>query len=122
MNDRYHSEDREILRDLYADKDWKEIYVFHEKYLLSPAQVSRSVRKLEQQELIEILDHRIRMTDHGRKWLLANRRRVFFDCGKLQWKNPHTGFSTDHQRRDEHIPRPGKMSHNFFVRFFDEVS
>lgn len=116
MREFFHSEDREILRVLYAEQEWKEIYFFHEKYLLSPAQLSRTVRKLEELGIIESSGHMIKMTDFGRSWLLANRHEVFYKFGDMRWKKFYSGLPSVRARADEYVPRPSKMKKGFFRR------
>lgn len=115
-----HSEDRELLRDLYAGGDWMDIYYFHQKYLLSPAQISRAIRKLKSLKLVESMDYKIKLTDFGCRWLLSNRRQVFLKPKDMEWKTPSSKVIADYGKISEYIPRPSKMRQTFFERLYDE--
>lgn len=64
--------EREILKNLLK-KDTIDWYFFHEKYKLSPGQLSRSMKKLEAWEYIVIEDDKIHITNDGIKRLIAER-------------------------------------------------
>ena len=68
--------DREVLRNLLKENsiDW---YYFHEKYKLSPGQLSRSIKKLEAWNFLIIEDGLIRATDEGRIAILSERNKIF---------------------------------------------
>lgn len=81
----FYSEDIEFLKELlYHDK--VEIYLFHEKYKLSPAQLARTINKFMNQELIIFSNHTISLTEKGRNWIFENRRVLFIKEKKKYWK------------------------------------
>jgi predicted methyltransferase len=73
------SEVRELLRAVYATNSALDLYELHQKYLLSPAQVLRAVRLLAELGIVSVGDNSqsVALTDRGRNWVLANRRRIF---------------------------------------------
>ena len=81
-----HSEDREILLALYKEKKGSDIYAFHEKYLLSPGQIARVVRKYHKEGVIDFDGKNILLTQYGRNWLIVNRLQVFRGKRTLPWK------------------------------------
>jgi len=83
----FHSEDREILRHLWAEHDPVKVYLFHEKYLLSPGQIARILRKYSAENIIEIHGDRIALTERGRRWILRNRREIFMHVSAKPWKS-----------------------------------
>lgn len=121
MDHNFLSEDREILRDLYTASGWVEVYFFHKKYLLSPAQITRTIRKLEELKIVEVSDYKIRMTEFGRKWLLANRRQVFLRPDDMSWKNTSSKVAYNDDENSTYFPRPGKMRQPFYEKLYGKV-
>lgn len=80
-----HSEDREILRHLYAVHQPVAVYFFHEKYLLSPGQIARVVRKYSDNGIIAVERDSIILTENGRRWVLRNRRQIFMSIRTRPW-------------------------------------
>jgi len=81
-----HSEDREILRHLYAAHVPVDVYYFHERYQLSPGQIARVIRKYSSEDKIVIVDDSIELTEKGRRWVLRNRRQIFMSGSARPWK------------------------------------
>lgn len=81
----YFTEDIELLKELYY-KNTANVYFFHERYRLSPAQLARAIRKFENQGLIEFNDTTVTLTENGKKWVLANRKDIFLYERKKYWK------------------------------------
>ncbi len=79
------SEDIEFLRELFV-KSRVELYYFHEKYLLSPGQLARTVNKFLELKIVEKIDYDILLTDFGKKWILSNRKQLFLNPQKMYWK------------------------------------
>lgn len=79
------SEDIEFLKELYY-RDQVEIYFFHEKYMLSPAQLARTIRKFEAEGIIVINDSTISVTTKGKKWIFAKRKELFLGQRTKYWK------------------------------------
>ncbi len=121
----FHSEDREILRDLFKCPDGKMLFFFHDEYLLSPAQVSRSLQKFSELHLVEIDNEMVRLTEIGRKWVLANRRAIFFNVGHAFWKDPliRKEWPEDElyreileSARNDYRPKMKRMNLEFFAK------
>lgn len=110
---RYSTADREIFKGLYEAASPLPIYHFHEKYLLSPAQVARFVRIFGGEGLVEIDNHHISLTEHGRKWLLVHRHDVFFSIGEKYWKRPWDEWLTNHDEVGI-FPSPKRMNFAYF--------
>lgn len=81
-----HSEDREILLVLFKEKQGIDIYTFHEKYLLSPGQIARVVRKYQIEGVLDFDGKNISLTQHGKNWLIRNRLKVLQGKRELPWK------------------------------------
>ena len=81
------SSDKKILLELFIERKAIYIYYFHEKYLFSPAQINRFVRKYLEEKIISFDDYKIKLTDHGIKWIIHNRKKLFSSPNKKVWKN-----------------------------------
>ena len=113
----YFSEDREILRDLFKSKGGCDLYSFHTKYHLSPAQLSRSLGKFLANGVIERDGERIFLSDYGRKWVLANRHSIFFFARNMNWKRTLAYLTW--KTSDENQPyqlKIGKLQMDFFEK------
>lgn len=62
-----------------------DLYKLHEEYLLSPAQLSCTIRKLIEIDAVELNGLLARLTDCGRKWIFAERRRIFLSDRQRYW-------------------------------------
>lgn len=80
------SSDKKILLELFTERKSIYIYYFHEKYLFSPAQINRFVRKYLEEKIISFDDYKIKLTEHGIKWIVHNRDKIFLSPNKKQWK------------------------------------
>lgn len=85
----YDVVDREILKNLLK-KDCIDWYYFHEKYRLSPGQLSRSMKKLEAFEYLVIKDEIIQITDKGIKYLIADRNNILRKNSTEYWELPQS--------------------------------
>lgn len=81
-----YSEDIEFLKELYY-RDKIDLYFFHEKYKLSPAQLARTIRKFEEEELIVLDKRQVILNEKGRNWIFRNRRILFLKEKSKYWKN-----------------------------------
>ncbi|HZV71033.1 MAG TPA: hypothetical protein VFG10_15875 [Saprospiraceae bacterium] len=81
----FYSEDVEFLKELYLRKK-VDIYFFHEKYMLSPPQLARSIRKFETQNIIIIEGRSIVLTEYGGDWIFGNRKNIFLSEKTKYWK------------------------------------
>jgi hypothetical protein len=81
-----HSEDTIILRHLLSVNagEYVAIYDLHSIYRLSPAQLSRSIRKLSENQIIEVHEDSLRLRSTAVEWLIKNRR-LFYSTIK-SWK------------------------------------
>jgi hypothetical protein len=86
---------RELLRDLFKAPGGLELFHFHEKYQVTPAQILVAVEPLLRLGVIESEAHRIRLTTYGRKWVVANRARIFLQSIDQFWKTPPVALSAD---------------------------
>lgn len=81
-----YSEDIEVIKELFPNKKVN-IYFFHEKYRLSPAQLGRTIRKFTEMGLILVDGDYIELTEVGWKWVMANRQELFLKKKEKYWKN-----------------------------------
>lgn len=80
----FFSEDIEFLREIFEVKKISP-YHFHQKYLLSPAQMARTLRKFLNLEVIEFKDNEAILTKTGESWIIENRKKIFMNSNKY-WK------------------------------------
>ena len=50
---KFYSEDIEFIKELF-DKKQVKLYLFHEKYLLSPIQLARTLKRFIEEEIVEL--------------------------------------------------------------------
>jgi DNA-binding PadR family transcriptional regulator len=76
--------DREIIKNILQQEkiDW---YFFHEKYKLSPGQLSRSIKKLENCKFIIVDNEKIQITEEGRKTIIAKRNSILRKSQDEYW-------------------------------------
>jgi hypothetical protein len=77
--------DREILKNLLKQGSIK-WYFFHEKYRLSPGQLSRSLNKLEALEFVIIKDDEVTITKEGRAVVVLERNNILRITPNENWK------------------------------------
>ncbi len=80
-----YSEDIELIKELYIEKQ-VHLYSFHEKYLLSPAQLARTINKFVDEGIIELNNEMISLTTKGEKWIVCNRKALFLFEKDKYWK------------------------------------
>lgn len=80
------SEDIELLTELYS-KNSLELYFFHEKYKLSPAQLGRTLKKFKDLGLIKLHEKNVILTEKGSNWIIGNRKKLFLNEKLKYWKN-----------------------------------
>lgn len=111
------SPEREILRALYEARDWLDLYILHERYLLSPGQLSSAVRKFEAAGIVVSQELKVRLTDRGIIWLLKYRKSIFMSGHSRPWakirsnmrKEPIDPFSP-------YLPTLKFVDENFFSK------
>jgi hypothetical protein len=87
--DDFTSFERETIRVLFASSDWIDIFVLHERYMLSPGQLSHAVRKLAALNVIDVSGLNVRLNSRGRKWVFVNRRMLFMRNEVRFWASRH---------------------------------
>lgn len=80
-----YSEDIELLKELYSEERI-DLYFFHEKYKLSPAQLGRTLKKFKDAGLIILDGQNIILNETGREWIFVNRRVLFLKEKSKYWK------------------------------------
>lgn len=108
--------DRELLVQLFNAQDHRvHIYSLHEKFHLSPAQVSRSIGKFEPQGILSLNGTWIEITELGIRWLLANRLRLLGELPSYEWKTIPNNMRTEQREPDAYYaPRKKHMGKHFF--------
>lgn len=79
------SADKKILLTLYQRSDNINVYEFHERFSFSPAQLSRFTRRFQELDIIEYSNETIKLTEHGKAWILNNRKEIFLTPTKKTW-------------------------------------
>lgn len=114
-----NSAKRELLRDLYSQPDGMDIYKFHEKYRLTPGQLLTLIELYEKQNIVELQEYRILLTESGRQWVLANRVALFLHCREKTWKEIPAIFQGDRIESGEtYLPRRKNLN----LKFFEKLS
>lgn len=108
------SEERIILKDLFAHRKWRDIYFFHRRFLLSPGQIGEFLEKYQGFNVIERKGKRIRLTEHGVEWVLHNRKKIFFSVGSRYWAKGSE--SNKIPGKSSRTLSPSKMHRQFFER------
>lgn len=80
-----YSEDIEFLKELYLENK-VDLYFFHEKYRLSPAQLSRTISKFIEKDLITLKDNCVILNETGKKWIVSQRKHLFLNESRKYWK------------------------------------
>src|SRR6266404_4761084 len=110
-------EDRLIIRELFSRSVDVALYELHEKFRLSPAQISRAVRHLKSFGLIEERDDHIYLVPEGRIWILRHRIALFCSNTKGYWKRTADYSSRPHYELDTpYMPEKKSVSRRFFER------
>lgn len=82
---KFYSEDIEFIKELYDSKK-VHLYFFHEKYLLSPAQLARTINKFIEEEIVELNNEVVSLTPKGEEWIICNRKTLFLNEKDKYWK------------------------------------
>lgn len=82
---RLYSEDIELMKELYYKKKI-DIYFFHEKYKLSPAQLARSINKFVDKGLVDFNNNQVVLNKDGVDWIFRNRKILFLEEKSKYWK------------------------------------
>ncbi len=114
-----YSEDIEFLRELYC-KNEVDLYFFHEKYRLSPAQLSRTISKFIEIELIILQDNNIVLTETGKKWIISHRKNLFLDEKRKYWKEiPNNMVQETININELYKPNRNKLDTELFKNYED---
>ena len=114
-----YSEDLEFIKELLNKKEVN-LYFFHEKYLLSPAQLARTINKFLEGSLIELHDEKIRLTSKGEEWIICNRKSLFIHERKKYWKEIPSEMKQTPINKDElYKPNRNKLDTEFFKNIED---
>ena len=105
-----NSAERELLLELFRNRDGIDVYRLHQRYMLSPGQLAEALAAFGERGLVEYLNRRARLTDKGREWLLAGRKEMFFSSDTPTWKATVCAADTD----PNYAPKPAKMISRFF--------
>lgn len=84
----YQSYERVMLATLFKSVDWVDLFIFHERYLLSPGQVASFIRRFEDAGLVAADIMAAKLTDLGRRWVLANRQAIFLTPDRVWAEAP----------------------------------
>lgn len=82
----FYSEDIELLKEISKHKKI-DIYLLHEKYMVSPLQLIRCLLKFKEINVVDFDNNEIRITPQGEKWIFNNRKVLFLTKRNENWKN-----------------------------------
>lgn len=109
------SAEREILRLLFAASgNYVDLYVLHQRYVLSAAQFSRALRQLEQRGLVEWDCLKARLTEKGTTWLLRNRKAIFLSVNRPWRDMPDNLKRASVVATEPYLPKLSGVDRNFF--------
>jgi hypothetical protein len=110
---------REFLRDLFAQPEGMDLYVFHEKYQLTPGQLLTLVEYFEKQLFVERQEYKVQLTPSGRAWVLLNRGKLFLQKRKKTWKEmPEFFRGRKIEPAEPYIPKRKNLN----LKFFEKLS
>lgn len=112
-----NSVDKILIKHMVNSIDWCDLYQLHEKCLLSPGQLSRSLRGFIGSGIVEIGPKlSARPTAKGRLWVLANRRQLFLSPVHRRWAESisKAQVSTE-QSYVPRMPPLNGLNRDFFV-------
>lgn len=81
----FFSSEREVIEALFQAEDWLDLYELHVEFRLSPAQIYECLERLSFNNFADIEGTRGRLTESGRRWVLASRRMIFLSPN-LDWR------------------------------------
>lgn len=112
----FNSADREILRTLYSTGDALDVYVFYDRYNLIPSAILQSLRRFEGEGIIKLVGgSSLMLTEHGRRWVVAHRKRLFLRELDADWKEPPVSYLIDPLPTfAPYIPKRKNTSKKFF--------
>lgn len=111
------SSEREILKLLYSSNEWADLYSLHDKYLLSPGQLSNAVRKFEDAGIIESKELEVKLTLKGRVWLIKHRRAIFMGGHGRPWAKPRPEHCQEPiSPMQPYLPELENVDQAFFLR------
>lgn len=114
-----YSEDIELLKELYLT-DKIDLYFFHEKYMLSPAQLGRTLKKFKDADLIIFDQNSVALNENGRKWIIENRRQIFLVEKSKYWKKIPENMKQDSLNINElYIPNRKNIDNEIFKNIED---
>lgn len=85
----------EILRDLYLKPEGEKIYYFYLKYNLSPDEIAKTLLYYRDLEFVNVSENLSTLTSKGRKWVFANRKKIFLTEREMLWKDIDTDDKTE---------------------------
>lgn len=106
-----------VLRDLYINKQYIDIYTYHTRYNLLPHQIAQCIILLIKKNIITKEGNKITITDYGRKWVLANRRVLFLSQRCQYWKTTRNkGYKDFGDNNNEiRLPNISKIDKSLFT-------
>lgn len=78
------SEDIIIIKGL-METGTLDLYSIHQRFLLSPAQIVRSLQRLHSIGILEYDAEKAKITEFGESWIIANRKELFLKQKKRYW-------------------------------------
>lgn len=113
----FFSEDRIVLKELFAYEKIADFYPLHEKHLLSPAQISNAIDKILFLEIATYENNILSLNPAGRKFIIKNRNKIFNDKMNTYWKRPFQYLKIVSSMKRSETPHKIRMHHldkNYF--------
>ncbi|PZP53744.1 MAG: hypothetical protein DI586_10685 [Micavibrio aeruginosavorus] len=114
------TEDREMLKYIHEGGGVLDPYLLHEKFLLSPAQITRLIRKFTVWGIIKEEEGILHLTDKGAEWVFKNRRLVFCQV-ETYWKRcPKQYQASQLPVGTAYLPDFEALDKDFFKKIIEE--
>jgi hypothetical protein len=112
--------DIEVLRELYRN-DKVDLYRFHQLYSLPPGQLAKTINRLMELRVLELVDDSVQLTDFGRRWVVANRRLIFLRDRAQEWKDIPENMRQDRMPINSlYKPKKSLIDRQFFGNLMED--
>ncbi len=113
----FSSSDREVIRFLFSQPNWVDLYELHMQFGLSPAQIIDMLERLITLGFAERQGAQARLTQHGRDWTVAARNKIFLDTDRKAWRPSSDQLLADGlEFSTPYMPDLSLVDRKFFVQ------
>lgn len=112
----YNSQQRIVLRALFSERDWVDLYRLHKGTLVAPGQIAALLSFMLEQKYCLVDGLKAQITPAGRAWVLQNRKQIFCKV-HTEWRGGSK--SEEHselQPSAPYLPNLAYLDRDFFAR------